>query len=332
MLQERVDALVNTVNCIGIMGKGIALQFKLAFPDNFNLYKKACDLGEVQIGKMFVSHTQDMFGPKYIINFPTKKHWKEKSKYEYIEKGMDDLIHVIEDLNIKSIAIPPLGCGAGGLEWEKVRSIIEKKLARLNIQVSLFAPSRAPVPEKMKIRTKIPNMTPGRASLIGLLKAYKQVGYAISQLEIQKLMYFLQETGEPLRLAYEKANYGPYANNLHHVLQAIEDHYISGYGDRTISTSIHLKEEGIQKAEDYLNRHEETRKRLDKVINLIRGFETPYGLELLATVHWIIKKNGIEDDSGLIQEIQNWNPRKKQLFSFVHIKMAKKKLHQSQFI
>ena len=223
LLKEKVQAYVNTVNCVGIMGKGIALQFKMTYPDNYKQYKKACDKGEVRPGKMFITQINDIFEPKFVINFPTKTHWKAKSKLEYIEKGLTDLVKEITKKNIKSIVIPPLGCGQGGLNWNEVRPLIEDRLSALeDVDVILYAPSKSPEPDKIKIATQKPKITPGRAALIVLLKNYKEVGYKITMLEIQKLMYFLQAAGENLRLRYRKAKYGPYADNLHHVLQAIE--------------------------------------------------------------------------------------------------------------
>ena len=332
LLKENVQAYVNTVNCVGIMGKGIALQFKLKYPENYKLYKRACDKKEVQIGKMFITEISDMFGAKYIINFPTKKHWKGKSKIEYIEKGLDDLIYQIEKLNIKSIVIPPLGCGFGGLNWNDVRPLIEQKLSSLkNVKLLLYAPSKAPSAEEMDVRTSKPKMTIGRAALIGLLKNYAEVGYEITMLEIQKLMYFLQEAGEPLRLNYRKAKYGPYADNLHHVLQAIEKHYIEGYGDRSSSVQIHLLKDGVPLAEKVIEQHPETAERFKKVVQLIEGFETPYGLELLATVHWTMTKENKTHLSDIVNYVRDWSSRKKELFSEDHIKIAKERLEKSNF-
>jgi O-acetyl-ADP-ribose deacetylase (regulator of RNase III) len=333
LLKEPVDALVNTVNCVGVMGKGIALQFKLAFPENFKAYKKACDNDKLQIGKVFVTETGKLLQPKYIINFPTKLHWREKSKLEYIEKGMEDLIEKIKALKIKSIALPPLGCGNGGLNWNDVKNIMVQRLEKLNdVEVILFGPSGSPSAKVMKIGTQKPKITPGRAALIGLLKNYKQVGYEITHLEIQKLMYFLQTAGEPLRLNFKKHKYGPYANELHHVLQSMEGHFIKGYSDRSQKIQISLLSEGIKQAEEFLPQYKDTLERFHRVRELIEGFETPYGLELLATVHWTIEKDNIKNLPEIIQSIQTWNPRKKDLFGLNHIQIAKQRLEEKHFV
>jgi len=133
-----VEAIVNTVNCVGIMGRGLALQFKNKFPQNFKEYAVACKNEQVQPGKMHIYQTGQLTNPKYIINFPTKRHWKGKSKIEDIENGLDDLIKTIEKYSIKSIAVPPLGSGLGGLNWQIVKQTIEKKLSNVNCKIVVF--------------------------------------------------------------------------------------------------------------------------------------------------------------------------------------------------
>jgi O-acetyl-ADP-ribose deacetylase (regulator of RNase III) len=134
------QAIVNTVNCVGVMGKGLALQYKNKFPQNFKEYAKACKEELVQPGKMFVHQTGQPTNPKFIINFPTKRHWRDKSKIEDIQNGLDDLIQVIEKLNISSISVPPLGSGLGGLDWQIVKQIIEQKLASEDCKIIVFEP------------------------------------------------------------------------------------------------------------------------------------------------------------------------------------------------
>lgn len=333
LLDENVDALVNTVNCVGIMGKGIALQFKQAFPQNFKEYEKSCKRNEVNIGKMLVFSTGALFGVKFIINFPTKKHWKEKSRIEYIEKGLDDLFNVIKQNETRSIAVPPLGCGNGGLDWNKVKPLIIEKLSKLSdVEIILFEPSGFPKTDDIKINTQKPNMTPGRAALLGLLEQYVIPGYELTMLEVQKLMFFLQELGEPLKLEYIKDKYGPYANNLNHVLQALDGHYITGYGDRSHSARIKLVTEKVKEADEFLENHPATRERFEQVKNLIQGYETPYGLELLASVYWVMKKENISQNDQVIKAIQEWNERKKLLFKESHILKAMHKLKVSKMI
>lgn len=142
LLTANVDALVNAVNCVGVMGKGIALQFKCRYPDVFRSYEAACKRGDVKIGTMYVVKTNELNGPQYVVNFPTKKHWRQSSRLEYIEQGLTNLKEIILELGIRSIAIPALGTGNGGLAWLNVEPLILDKLSDLsNVNVKLFVPS-----------------------------------------------------------------------------------------------------------------------------------------------------------------------------------------------
>lgn len=334
ILKENTEALVNTVNCVGVMGKGIALQFKQAFPDNFKEYKKICDAGHLTPGMMFITTTNQLF-PKYIINFPTKGHWRGNSQLADIKAGLQTLIQEVKRLDIKSISIPPLGCGNGGLDWSEVKPLIIEAFAPLEaIQVVIFEPIGSPAVTEMKVTTKIPNMTLGRALLIHLLELYGIPGYKLTKLEIQKLAYFLQVAGEPLRLRYGKNQYGPYADNLNHLLQNIEGHFIKGYGDRTQQSQIYVLPEGREKANQYLQQHPEARDRLNQVAELIMGFENPYGMEMLATIHWVVTQEDNQASNDVNQAIKlvySWNERKRKLFKENHLKKAWERLAQQNW-
>ncbi|RAK19936.1 O-acetyl-ADP-ribose deacetylase (regulator of RNase III) [Anoxybacillus vitaminiphilus] len=325
LLEDEAEALVNTVNCVGVMGKGIALQFKQAYPEMFSEYEKACRRKEVQPGKMHVVSNKSLLNPKYIINFPTKRHWKNKSRMEDIELGLVDLVKVVKELNIKSIAIPPLGCGNGGLKWAEVRPKIEAAFKHLqDVEVHLYEPAGSPKPDQIKIRTEPPKMTRSRALFLMLMNDYSIPGYRLSLLEVQKLAYFLQAVGEPLKLRFEKSKYGPYADNLNHVLLRLDGHFIRGFGDRSRDAEIYLIPDAVQKAEQYLMGDSEAYKHLKRVRDIIQGFETPYGLELLSTVHWVVKENpDIKDDvHSIIEEIHSWNERKRKIFKEKHVEKA----------
>lgn len=335
LLEADVEALVNTVNCVGVMGKGIALQFKQAFPDNFRQYERACRANEVQPGKMFSVSTGSLFNPKYIINFPTKRHWKGKSRLEDIQAGLKALIAEVKHLGICSIGIPPLGCGNGGLEWSQVKPIIESAFAELpNVQVLLFTPHGVPEADLMHVATSKPNITRARALFIRLLELYGIPGYQLTLLEIQKLAYFLQVAGEPLKLQYVKEKYGPYANNLNHVLQKLEGHYIRGYGDRSREAQIYVMPEGREAARTFLENAPEARERLEQVSRLIEGFESPYGLELLATVHWVAQEDpqAAIDDFQAVTLVHRWSDRKHELFRPEHIRKAWQRLHKQNWL
>jgi O-acetyl-ADP-ribose deacetylase (regulator of RNase III) len=319
ILAADTEALVNTVNCVGVMGRGIALQFRKAYPENNAVYEQACKQGALRPGIMLVHDLGTFTNPRYIINFPTKRHWKDKSRLADIELGLEALIAEVRRRDIRSIAIPPLGCGLGGLDWAEVRPRIETAFAPLNtVQVLIYEPAGAPAAEVMAATEEIPAMTVGRAALIVLMRQY--LGAAmdpfISLLEIHKLMYFMQEMGERLTLNYKPALYGPYAENLRHVLSRIEQHYITGYadGDDDPEKQIEILPGADVAAEQFLRNHPETAARFERVAALIQGFETSYGMELLSTVHWVAARNGASTPEIAVEQVHGWNKRKNALF------------------
>ena len=330
------EALVNTVNCIGVMGRGIALQFSKAFPENSKVYKAACDKKQLHPGTMLVYDLNRFENPRYIINFPTKRHWKGKSRIEDIESGLKALIEEVHKRNIHSIAIPPLGCGLGGLNWEQVRPMIENAFETLpDVNVLLYEPAGAPSAEVM-VKEKIPpKMTVGRAALISLMRRYLEavMDPFISLLEIHKLVYFMQEAGENLKLRYSKGLYGPYAENLRHLLSHIEGYFISGYGDAEDrpDKQIELHSEAAAQAETFLKHYDDTQKRFKRVVNLISGFETPFGMELLATVHWVATREGAATADEAILKTYAWNDRKR-MFQEEHIRIAWEVLEQKGWL
>ncbi|MGK7924902.1 MAG: macro domain-containing protein [Spirulina sp.] len=337
LLEETTEAIVNTVNCVGVMGKGIALQFKQAFPENFRQYKKACNAKEVQPGKMFVFATGSLFNPRYIINFPTKRHWRNKSKIEDIENGLMALVEEVKQLNIKSIAIPPLGCGNGGLDWAKVQPAIERAFTQLSdVRVVVFEPIGTPAADRMQVNTSKPKMTLSRSLFIHLIDLYSVLRDRLTKIEIQKLVYFLTVAGEPdlQKLRYVKHKFGPYADNLNHALQRIEGHYIRGYGDRSKSSQIYVLPEGREKAMNFLRDYPEANERLKRVSDLISGFETPYGLEMLATIHWVVTEDpqaAVDCDRAILR-VQQWSDRKRTIFKPNHLKKAWKRLKQQNWL
>jgi O-acetyl-ADP-ribose deacetylase (regulator of RNase III) len=313
ILKADAEAIVNTVNCVGVMGRGIALQFKKAFPANFKAYASECKSGKVQPGKMFVFDTGVFTNPRYIINFPTKRHWKGKSRIEDIENGLVGLAQEVRERGIKSIAIPPLGSGLGGLDWNEVRPMIEASLRDVSdLYVLIYQPNGAPDVVKSK---DVPKMTPGRASLVTLMHRYLQglMDPFVTLIEVQKLMYFMQEAGQPLRLQYKKHHYGPYAANLAHVLNKVEGHFVAGYqdgGDQP-DKELTIVPGAISEAASALDNEPETHENFNRVAELVDGFETPYGLELLSTVHWVATKEGASTADEALALIHKWNNRKR---------------------
>lgn len=326
LLKADAQALVNTVNCVGVMGRGIALQFKKKFPKNFDAYERACRAGEMVLGKVHVFDMGAMFNPRYIINFPTKNHWRAHSRIEDVVTGLESLVAVVRERKIKSIAIPPLGCGLGGLSWAEVRPVIIQAFGELqDVEVTVFEPGKAPAAKSMAKSAKAPAMTAGRAALLGLMNQYLSavMDPFVSLLELHKLMYFMQVLGEPLKLKFQKAPYGPYAENFRHVLNVIEGHFITGFGDGEDDPkkAIEPEQAAMEKSQDFLNLHPETRNRLEAVSDLISGFETPYGMELLATVHWVGARDGAKSASDAVALVHAWNDRKK-MFPPSHVELA----------
>lgn len=330
LLEADVEALVNTVNTVGVMGKGIALQFKQAFPDNYAFYRRAYERGELEPGRMLVFETGRMINPRYIINFPTKRHWRGKSRLEDVRAGLDALVDEIRERRISSVAIPPLGCGNGGLSWRVIRPLIEGAMQKLpEVETLLFEPAGAPDPKSMPIGTPRPKMTRARALLIKLLDQYAVLGYSRSLLEAQKLAYFLQEAGEPLRLRYERGHYGPYAANLNKVFERLEGHFTRGYGDsQKPEAQLDLLPGAVSHADRFLAGQDEARERLARVADLIEGFETPYGMELLASVHWVARreKDPAIDPEAATAAIRGWTRRKAELFQPFHVQVAWERL------
>ena len=326
LLQAPAQALVNTVNCVGVMGKGIALQFRKAFPESYAHYKTACDEGAVRLGQVLVFDrgglAEDAPGPRYIVQFPTKGHWRSRSRLADIEAGLADLVATVRRLGIRSIAIPPLGSGNGGLHWPDVRERIEAAFADLpDVHVLIYEPGGAPRAQDLRVQTRRPNMTPGRAATVALVEAYGALEYPLTAVEVQKLAYFGAEVGVLERLDFVAHQFGPYADALNHVLRDMDGHFVTGVGDRDqVRTELALLPGALDEARATLAEQPAERQldaRLGAVRDLIEGFETPYGMELLATVHWVMNRApGALDDVGTtVRGVHTWSDRKRQRMS-----------------
>ena len=359
LLQADVDALVNTVNTVGVMGKGIALQFKNAFPENFAAYRRACKEEAVQLGRMFVfdmavgesdrlgDFRSAMFelesvsvgGPRWIVNFPTKAHWRSRTRISHIAAGLDDLRRTIEEQGIESIAVPALGCGNGGLDWADVGPLIRDRLSDLDVHVYLYPPAGAPAASEMAVSTERPELTPGKAALVAMVDKYTAVAMSTSLIEIQKLMYFLQEAGEDLRLPFVDHYFGPYADSLRHVLKALEGHHLRGFGDGSNpvehSEPVVALPGAAKEATGVLADNPDVGSRMNRVLELVEGFESPFGLELLASVHWAAMRTewGADDAPDTVGErVMAWSARKRRLFSADHITTAWERLRDQGWL
>lgn len=299
LLDAEAEALVNTVNTVGVMGKGIALMFKEAFPENFEAYAAACERGEVETGKMFVTERRALWGPRWIINFPTKKHWRHPSKMAWIEEGLSDLRRIVTEKGIRTIALPPLGAGNGGLEWASVKVKIAAALSDLaDVDVLVFEPTAKY--QNVAKRSGVEKLTPARALVAELVRRYSLLGIECTLLEVQKLAWFLERCIEdkgltPLRLKFDANKFGPYADNLRHLLDGLDGSYL--HCDKRIADAgpfdlVWFEESKRDLVGAYLKSSDAAQylPALEATAAIIDGFESPLGMELLATVDWLIRR------------------------------------------
>ena len=236
------------------------------------------------------------------------------------------LLEEITERNIRSIALPPLGSGLGGLEWPMVRSRIEAVLQNIDdLKVVVFEPGGVPSDDRANRSTDVPKMTQGKAVLVDLMHRYLSglLDPFVTLLEVHKLMYFMQVAGEPLKLRFQKAHYGPYAENLRHVLRDIEGHLISGYADGGDAPGKRLEivPGAVEEARAFLDGLPESRERFARVSQLVEGFESSFGLELLTTVHWVAHEYPSATEEEVITHTYGWNIEKRQ-FSERQIRLA----------
>jgi O-acetyl-ADP-ribose deacetylase (regulator of RNase III) len=339
LFDASTEALVNTVNTVGVMGKGIALMFKEAFPDNFRAYDEAVKRKEVRIGRMFVTENRALDGPKWLINFPTKQHWRQPSKLEWIVDGLKDLRRVIEEKGIRSIALPPLGCGNGGLDWSDVQPEIARAFAQLqDVDVWVYEPT--PRYQNVAKRSGVMKLTPARALVAEMIRRYWVLGIECTYLEVQKLCWFLersiQELGvdDPLDLKFVADKYGPYSDRLRHLLNSLDGSYLhcdKRLSDAGPTDTIWFDEERRQFIDLFLKQEDSRPLRaiLDRTAERIDGFESPLGMELLSTVDWLIEREHCDRSVTAIRDgLCHWSAgpeaaaRKQRLFNDRLIRLA----------
>ena len=317
LLDSDAEAVVNTVNTQGIMGKGIALMFKERFPHNFKLYRRACKSGEVRIGSMFVTENNEIFGPVWIINFPTKTHWRVKTRLEWISQGLQDLVCIVKERGIRSLAVPPLGCGNGGLDWRQVRPLIVDALSKVEgLEVMIYEPT--PQYQNVVERKGVEKLTPARALLAEVVRRYCQLGNDCSILEVQKLAWFLErgvrhfQRKDPLNLMFVADRYGPYSHRLSKLLGSLDGSYLlceKHLSDADPLDRIRCNDYKKGTVADYFRSNEgkEYQDVLEWTSAIVDGFESPLGMELLATVDWLVEREGAEPTvAGIRQGLSSW--------------------------
>ena len=345
LLDASAEALVNTVNEIGVMGKGVALMFREKYPASSQEYQRAARNGDVQVGRMYVTKGDSLVGPRWIVHFPTKKHWRHPSRLAWIRDGLRDLIRVIRRLSIESVALPPLGCGNGGLDWHVVRREIEWAFDALpEVDCIVYRPTVTY--QNTRKDTGIRGLTVPRALIAELIRRYEVLGNGCTTLEVQKLAWFIhrwidaQGLANPLRLEFGANKYGPYADQLRHLLNAMDGSYL--HCERRLADAgpkdlIRFDDERRNEVTRYLTEPWATayRSPLNETSDLIDGFESPLGMELLATVDWLIAVGGCEATTPrLRQGLAQWPTsraaarRKQRLFSDEMLSVAIDRLQE----
>ena len=342
LLEAPADALVNTVNTVGVMGKGIALMFKERFPDNFKSYAAACKAKELHVGHMHVSPGEELGGPRWIINFPTKQHWRSPTQLKWVQDGLVALREFIIKEEINSIAIPPLGCGNGGLDWHVVREEIVSALGDLpNTSILVFEPTTKY--QNVAKKQGVEKLTPARALIVELIRRYWVLGIECTILEIQKLAWFLErelakdEQEDILNLQFKADLYGPYAPRLSHLLNSLDGSYLrcdKRIPDAKPTDTIGVNNSKLEKVQLYLKTEcKQQLKALEATDTLIDGFQSPLGLEALATIDWLLVREETEPEIDSVREgLRNWSGgesagnRKLRLFSDKLITLSLKRL------
>jgi O-acetyl-ADP-ribose deacetylase (regulator of RNase III) len=317
ILDSEAQALINTVNTVGVMGKGVALQFKQAYVNNYKSYKEACKRNEIRIGRMFVTRDSNILsGEKFIINFPTKTDWRKPSEYSYIEDGLEDLINVLNKFKIKSVAIPPLGAGNGGLDWQKVKCIIESKLKYSDLDVFIYEPTQQILEHLKSERVKL---TDARALLLYILYDLVRNGEFVSEFSSEKVCYFLQRFGgeQYFNLKYQPNFYGPYSGKVRFVLNVLNGSYIMGYSDmdKKPFEPLRLVPDGYETIKKHVESDDILNLIASKTISFLSGFYSDFSLELLSTIDFIITENKSYDKDKIVSRLNSWSERKSNLFS-----------------
>lgn len=291
ILESKASCLVNTVNCEGFMGKGIAYQFKQKFPDNEKYYKTVCQKGEMQIGRILLFKEKD----KIIANFPTKNRWREKSEYTFIETGLDDLQEKILTNKIDSVAMPPLGCGNGGLLWDKVKAIILEKLNNMNSEIIVYEPSKSYSNQK----ANVPKITVSHILLMRL----KMRLVKFNKMRIQKACFFLNIFSNSDYFRFEEYKFGPYSHSIDIISNQIRDfqnvYSVSTNEAEKIALNNLVSDSVLTTIKNY-------KTPILKASNFVNSIRNDHDLELISTIIYIVNKTPELSIDEIIARFFRW--------------------------
>ncbi|BEP28830.1 type II toxin-antitoxin system antitoxin DNA ADP-ribosyl glycohydrolase DarG [Helicovermis profundi] len=320
LLKSDAYALVNTVNCEGYMGKGIAYQFKLEYPQNNIAYIKACKSRNLSVGKLHHFKEKE----KFIINFPTKDKWREKSKMIYIKEGLEELAKLIIEEKIKSIAIPPLGSGNGGLIWSEVRILIEEKLSAVadSVKIIIYEPSQN---YTSKV-SREPNLS--LSSLV--LMQIKLNLEKFDKIRLQKTVYFMNLFSGENYFKFSKYKYGPYDNSIAIISKKIKEFQsYHNVKDTSEAYSILYKKLISNKVETKLEVLEPA---INQATMYVNSIDNDHELECLSTVAYLLETNIELTESEIVEQFNNWSKTKSENFSNNEIKSCLIKLYNDNIV
>ncbi|EOD9426170.1 TPA: macro domain-containing protein [Vibrio harveyi] len=304
LFNDSAEALVNAVNTVGVMGKGLAYQFKERYPENFDKYRAACKKDELSVGTVFPVELNRNEGPRYILNFPTKAHWRGKSKIEYITEGVADLVRLVKELGISSVAVPALGSGLGGLPWSQVHKVLCAAFDQApEVQWNIYAPNDAPA-ERTPMK-----LTVGRSILLLALDMYLKSSRKekLSELEAHGLVYLLNIRGALAAIPYDTFRNIPFSSVLHDSLKKMDGHclYLSGINKGPEATYISLDKNYLIEAKELINKERVSLASLREVKELISGYQSNEGMSIISTVLWAVEQPSAQNDDISREQIVN---------------------------
>jgi O-acetyl-ADP-ribose deacetylase (regulator of RNase III) len=323
LLKSRAQTLVNTVNCVGVMGKGIALAFKRRYPDMFDDYARRCDAGEVKLGEPYLYRTSD----RLIVNFPTKDHWRSVSRLEDIEQGLRYLRAHLSEWGITSLAVPPLGCGNGQLDWSVVGPTLNKHLRTFGIPVELFVPHGVEPdnfqpalidhPADAKDLYDVPRVSLGALALVDILARLEadQYHWPTGRVIFQKIAYFATVAGIPTSLEYEANDYGPFAPALTRLTAQLQNNglVVEVRKGNMIETRVGATFTDARKS--YADELRTWDAAIERVVDLVARFDSRRA-EVAGSVHYVA--TGLATTRGrrpraseVLRFVNGWKSRRK---------------------